>query len=138
MSKLYKADSAKAAQLVDQIRAELQHEPGIAFAYLYGSFLETYGFHDIDLGIYLDSENVAISSNRTLDLAQRLSARLGILVDVRLLNVAPFPFLYHVLRGKLVLCRNESRLAEVLEDTMHQYFDMAPLLRQSAKEAFVA
>jgi hypothetical protein len=59
-------------------------------------------------------------------------------VDVRGLNVAPVSFLYHVLRGQLLFCRDNARLAEVMEQTISRYLDIAPLVRRATQEAFSA
>jgi hypothetical protein len=59
-------------------------------------------------------------------------------VDVRILNVAPVSFLYHVLRGQLLFCRDDEILAEVTERTISRYLDIAPLVRRGAQEAFAA
>ncbi len=98
--------------------------------------MEAEGFHDIDVGIYLNDVNERAAESTESDLAQRLTARLKIPVDIRVLNAAPVPFLYHVLRGKLILSRNDDLLARVMENTVRRYLDIAPLLRHSAKEAF--
>src|SRR5712691_5437124 len=57
-------------------------------------------------------------------------------VDVRILNAAPVPFLYHVLKGQILVSREEERLASVMEDTIRRYLDIAPLLRHYTQEAF--
>jgi predicted nucleotidyltransferase len=122
------------ARILEQLASELETERDIAFAFLYGSFLESDGFHDVDVGVYLRSTERA--SILALDLAQRLSARVGVPVDVRILNDVPISFLYHVLRGHLILSRDEDLLGEVMERTVGRYLDIAPLLRHSTKEAF--
>lgn len=122
------------AAIIEHLISELAAEHDILFAFLYGSFLEPGVFHDVDVGIYLRSvERGAILA---LDLAERLSTRIGIPTDVRILNAAPIPFLYHVLRGRLLLNRDEDLLGEIMERTVSRYLDITPLLRHSTKEAF--
>jgi len=123
---------------LDQIRAELAHEPELLFAYVYGSFVESEVVHDIDIGVYVRSDKPENATTLALDVARRLTARLRLPVDIRVLNRAPVSFLYHVLRGRLIISREEKLLTEIIEDTVRRYLDIAPILRHSAKEAFAA
>lgn len=111
----------------------------IEFAYLYGSAIDQDAVHDIDVGIYLD-EASSLEQSLTLsaDLASHLTAVIRIPVDVRILNHTPTTFLYHVLRGRLLMCQNEPILTTLMEDVARRYLDMAPLLRLATKEAFSA
>lgn len=120
------------------LAAELASDRSVAFAYLYGSFVESRPFHDIDVGVYLQIVRADRVTATALDLAQRLSDQARKPVDVRILNVAPVSFLYHVLRGQLVFCRDDAVLTEVMERTASRYLDIAPLLRKSTLEAFAA
>ena len=138
MPRLYKVDSAKRSSLVEELRAEVMREPEVVFAYGYGSFLESEAFHDVDVGVRLVTDEPEKATVKALALAQRLTARVGFPVDVRILNQAPVSFVFHVLRGRLIFSRDDDRLAEVIEATVRRYLDIAPLLRQSAKEAFGA
>ena len=51
--RLYRLGKGKQARIESQLRTVLEREPDIAFAYLYGSFLESDTFHDVDVGIYM-------------------------------------------------------------------------------------
>jgi len=138
MPRLYKVDSAKRSSLLEELRAEVMREPEVVFAYGYGSFLESETFHDVDVGVCLVTDEAEKATVKALALAQRLTARVGFPVDVRILNQAQVSFVFHVLRGRLIFSRDDDRLAEVIEATDRRYLDIAPLLRQSAKEAFGA
>ena len=138
MSPLYTLDTQQRAAVLDQIRAELAHEPELLFAYVYGSFVESEVVHDIDIGVYVRSDKPENATTLALDVARRLTARLRLPVDIRVLNRAPVSFLYHVLRGRLIISREEKLLTEIIEDTVRRYLDIAPILRHSAKEAFAA
>jgi predicted nucleotidyltransferase len=120
------------------LAAELAGDRSVTFAYLYGSFVESQPFHDIDVGVYLENVQADRVTATALDLAQRLSDRAQMPVDVRILNFAPVSFLYHVLRGQLVFCRDDAVLAEVMERTVSRYLDIAPLVRRGTQEAFAA
>jgi hypothetical protein len=45
-------------------------------------------------------------------------------------------FLYHVLKGYPLHIQDEDLLTNLMEQVVRQYLDMAPLLRQSTREAF--
>ncbi len=123
--------------LVRRLTDELEKEPAIKFGYLYGSVLDSDTVHDVDVGLYL-RESEAASAATAIDLSNRLTAIIGMPVDVRVLNEAPLSFVYHVLRGRLLFCRDEECLTEMLEDVPRRYLDLAPLLRQGTKDAFAA
>lgn len=138
MRPLATVDEGRRERVRSELAAELEAEPKVAFAYLYGSFLEPAAFHDVDVGVYLRVFEPDRAGALGLALAERLTARVGLPVDVRILNSTPVSFLYHVLRGSLVFSRDEALLGEVIERTLQRYLDIAPLLRHSAKEAFAA
>lgn len=124
--------------LVRRLAEELEKEPTIRFGYLYGSVLDSDTVHDVDVGLYLRESEAATSVSTAVDLSNRLTALVGMPVDVRVLNEAPLPFVYHVLRGRLLVCRDEECLTGMLEDVARRYLDLAPLLRQGTKDAFAA
>jgi len=136
MKRLYAVDAAARARVVATLASALADESDVAFAVLYGSFAAAEAFHDVDVGIHLRTERPGhlFSSH----LAQRLSEQVGYPVDVRVLNGAPVSFLFHALRGQILLSRDDDLLGDVMERTMQRYFDIAPLLRRSAREAFAS
>ncbi len=121
-----------------KLRVELERVSGLRFAYMYGSVLESDRIHDVDVGICLDETAVAQQKDLVDALSVKLSAAVRVPVDIRVLNEAPLSFLYHVLRGRLVLCRDETFLTDMLEDVARRYLDLAPFLRNSTKDAFAA
>ena len=135
MIRQYQIDNAERGILKARLAAALSADARICFAYLHGSFLGDEPFHDIDAGIFL-APSVEKSSTVALELAARLTALAGLPVDVRILNMAPTSFLYHVLKGELLLVRDEDTLASVFESTVMRYLDMAPRLLQATREAF--
>jgi predicted nucleotidyltransferase len=138
MATVHTMDASTRAKLLEQLATSVAQKPAVVFAYVYGSFVESEAFHDVDVGVYLESDDAEKATAVAWDLAQRLTARLGLPVDVRVLNGAPVTFRFHVFKGTLLFHRDEDRLTEVLEDTARRYLDVTPLLRQSAKEAFAA
>jgi predicted nucleotidyltransferase len=124
--------------LFTRLPIELGQESGIRFAYLYGSVLESDRIHDVDVGLFLDDTVLAQQVQIMDTLSAKLTAAVRLPVDVRVINEAPLSFLYHVLRGRLLLCRDEGFLTDMLEDVARRYLDLAPLLRSSTKDAYAA
>jgi len=124
--------------LARRLAEELEKEPAIKFGYLYGSVPDSDTVHDVDVGLYLRESEAATSVATAVDLSNHLTAIVGMPVDVRVLNEAPLSFVYHVLRGQLLVCRDEDFLTEMLEDVARRYLDLAPLLSQGTRDAFAA
>ena len=120
-------------QTIPRLDAALSRRTDVLFAVVFGSFLDGDAFRDIDVGIW-----TAASAGPRVDveLAAALSDELGLQIDVRRLNDAPVPFLFHALRGRAVSVRDEGRLADLMERTARDYHDRAPLLRLATEEAF--
>ena len=138
MRRLYHAEPAERGRVTRTLVAALEAEPELKFAWLHGSFLGGGGFHDVDVGVYLNGA-ADVRSRRALDLGLRLDRDVGFPVDVRVLNDAPVTFLFHVFRGgRLLLSRNDERLADLMERTVREYLDMEPLLRRATIEAYGA
>jgi predicted nucleotidyltransferase len=135
MQRPHHLDPAERDAVVCALRDELAASPDIAFAYLFGSFVGEAAFRDVDVAIWTTAE-----APRLLDveLATRLSSRIGLPVDVRRVNDAPVPFLFKVLRGRLLVSRDDRLLADLIERTARAYHDIAPLLRRATREAFAA
>lgn len=129
---------AQREQIYLRLRNELEREAGVRFAYLYGSVLESDRIHDVDVGLFLDETAAARKSSVLGNLSMALRAAVKVPVDIRVLNEAPLSFLYHVLRGRLLSCRDEAFLTDMMEDVARRYLDLAPLLRISTKDAFAA
>jgi hypothetical protein len=136
MKRLHTVDAALRARVVTTLANALAGESNVAFAFLYGSFADAEAFHDVDVGLYLRTEQPGHLYGSHV--AQRLSEQVGYPVDARVLNGAPVSFLFHVLRGQILLSRDDDLLGDVMQGTMQRYLDIAPLLRRSAREAFAS
>lgn len=69
--------------LARRLAEELEKEPAIKFGYLYGSVLDSDTVHDVDVGLYLRESEVGTSATTAIDLSNRLTAIIGMPVDVR-------------------------------------------------------
>ncbi|MDD9979875.1 MAG: nucleotidyltransferase domain-containing protein [Gammaproteobacteria bacterium] len=138
MRSLYRADAAERERVVHTVTVALESEPDLVYAYLHGSFLTDGDFHDVDVGVHFGTP-ADQRLTRVLNLAARLTREAGFPVDVRALDDAPLAFRFQVFRtGRLLLTRDEERLADCMERTIREYLDIEPLLRQATVEAFGA
>ena len=134
--KAYHLTESRKQQIVGRLSAALQEQKELSFAYLFGSFIEDQPIHDIDVGVYLSGAQGIPAFRYALDLSDLLSALLRMPVEITVLNGAPPAFLYHVIKGSLILERDEETRTQVVEDTVRRYLDQKPLLRRSIREAF--
>jgi predicted nucleotidyltransferase len=127
------ADREARERLLARLEDLLRDSPAIAWAFVFGSFLDQPTFRDIDLAIWTTP---AAPSRLDVELASRASTALGVPVDVRRVNDAPVSFLFHALRGRPIVVRDEEMLATLMERTARAYHDQAPLVRQATRDAF--
>lgn len=120
------------AEIMARLRRLLDERAEIRFACLHGSFLEPYGFRDVDVAVWV--EPVAVPAPTTLDYEFRLAAWLErevcYAVDVKVLNYAPLGFRYAATRGVPLLIRDEEEWHAFRERTWRAYFDFAPHVRE--------
>lgn len=90
----------------------------------------------MDVGVYLAEIEESETTRQAINLAQMLSTRLKMPIDVRILNFAPVSFLYHVIRGDLIAAKNDMLHSRVVERTVQKYLDLKPIILKTIKEAF--
>ena len=133
MERLFTLDGPSRERLVRTLADALAPRSDISFAYVFGSVLERDDIRDVDVAVWTTPGAEMFAD---MDLAASLARLVRLPVDVRRVNDAAVPFLFHVLQGRPLVVRNELLLAAVLERTARQYHDMAPLLRRATREAF--
>jgi len=124
-------------RLREQLRAFVESRPEILFAYLHGSFIvDDLPFNDIDLGIYVEPGVLERRSRFDLEanLAIDFSRKLGVEVDVHLLNDAPIAFAHSVLRGEPLFSRNDKTLLEFVERVGQEWCEFEHLFRQGLED----
>lgn len=135
MKKKYHYNEAEKDRIVLLLkRYLLEKEQGIDAVYLFGSFLESGPFADIDIGIVAGR---AIPS--PLEYELRLECALGNIanrpVDVRILNEAPLAFVQNVIRtGKVIMDSDPNRRADFESRILKEYYDFSPFQRQYLRE----
>lgn len=135
-NKIYNLNQDKKDALKKSIGKGLSGHSNIVFAYIFGSFLSSESFSDIDIGIYLDNENISDNALQIeFGLERELEEYLHIPADVRILNCAPLSFVFNVIKtGSLVADRNSLLRSEFEGLTLKKYFDYSHLRDEYLKE----
>lgn len=118
--------------LLGSIREVISGAQDVLFAYLYGSRVQDPGLpgSDIDLGVYLKPSGIELYVRRDKELTALLVSHLHTdQVDLRIMNVAPLPLQYRILKeGALIFSRDELQRSEFETQVMTRFFDLKPYL----------
>jgi predicted nucleotidyltransferase len=130
-------DTKQKNAVVKELAEILSRETKIDFAYLHGSFLESGGFNDIDIAVYLKDgiPQTADPADYEIRLSLKVGKTVKIPVDIKILNNAPLGFRYQASKGKVLFSRNGSDRDEFLCRTWLEYFDFMPFAELYLKEA---
>lgn len=113
----------------------LAHDPYVLFAYIHGSFSPKDNFGDIDVAVFLKTERETNFLRYEVSLEAGLQKLVPFPIDVRVLNHAPDPFCYSVIKKGLKLVdKDESLRVEFEVSTMSRYFDFYPFRKRYLKE----
>ncbi len=108
-----------------RIESALAGLPGIAFAYVFGSFLSG-SFHDVDLAAYFDTSP---DSKDLIKAETLLEKQLSLPIDLQSLNRAPLAFAYRVVReGRVVFDSDDVTRLDYEERIRDMYLDFKPYL----------
>lgn len=120
---------------------EADHEEVVA-AFLFGSTARgtRRAESDVDLGLLLAGEPPRTLATLELDLEGKLERRLGVPVQVVILNLAPPDLVHRVLRdGELLLDRDPSTRVRFEVRSRREYFDVRPYLdRYRRREGYAS
>ncbi len=98
----------------------------VLFVYIYGSFLKTKFYKDIDIGIVVKDTfkpNVLYEAR----IAKQLEAAFKINFDVRILNERPSRFLFQLLKNsRLIFSRAENQRVKFETRVIKEYLDIKP------------
>jgi len=126
---------SKKEQMIHDVSSFLGSEyEEIAVAYLFGSFTTDGPFGDIDLAVLI-SDDLDNPLGFEIDLETALEEKVGLRVDVRILNRAPVSFCQNVIRtGKVILERDPNLRADFQGKILKQYFDFSRFRRRYLQE----
>lgn len=116
-------------RILEKLKKELERLDKIVFVYVHGGFVERNIFRDLDLALWI--EDLSGILKYEIDFSVKLSTKIGIPVDVQILNEAPLPFKYRVFtKGELILSRNEGLRTKIVDLTCRQYLDLKEFLKK--------
>ena len=100
--------------------------PEVSVAYVFGSFLKSKLYNDVDIGLLLQ-ENFHPDALYEARLAGQFEKELEGSFDIRILNNRSFRFLFYILQdAKLVFVRDESHRIRFEQRVLTQYMDFKP------------
>ena len=124
-------------QVKVQIQDVLVSREEVLFAYLHGSFLLDVPFEDIDIAVYLREDTISGEDwlKTAFRFADAIEGRLGLPVDVQVLNTAPRGMQFTASAGELLCSRDEEFRCRFVERLWLEIMDFDYHARQMLKEA---
>lgn len=128
----------KRQEITEKIKKFLSKEEEIVFAFLFGSFLDSPSFKDVDIGVYVDEIRKDEILNYELELSKNLAKECGLsfdTIEVKVLNFAPNSFLNNIFsRGQLLFSKNKELLSDLIENSSLEALANEYIAYQSLKE----
>lgn len=122
-------------QIISKITEFLASREEIVFAYLFGSFLETERFRDIDLAVYLGSQDRRIKHpSYEIEMATILERLIKMPVDIIALDSVSDQLIYHASRGQLLKNDDDDLRVDFITRSWKRFFDFRPKLYEYLKE----
>ena len=131
-------NKGKRREVREKIKQTLLTRKEIVFAFIFGSFLDSPSFRDIDIGVYLKSIKKEDIFDYELNLAEKIAKKCHLaldIVEIKVLNFAPSSFLNNIFnRGQLLFCKNYQLLSDLIENTSLDALANEYISYQSLKE----
>jgi hypothetical protein len=120
--------------IIEQIRSLLEDRSEIDFAYVHGSAIEHNAPRDIDLAVHLREEaferlgkGLSVTLDFSIPMEVMLETRIGMAVDLQVLNSAPLPFRARVVsQGRVLIDHDPQGRADFEYRARYEYFDFRP------------
>lgn len=123
-------------RIIEIVKAELEKREDILFAYIFGSFVDSDRYNDIDVAIYMADFQREKVLDIEFELEMLLEDKIQKPFDVRIINEAPLGFVYNVLRNKIVVLDRDTLLRSDFESLIfRKYFDYQHLIDEYLREA---
>jgi len=125
-------------RIIKAIKEALSKFPEIVFAYIFGSFLDSGDFNDIDIAIYVKGDYnpfvLPVKIKEEISSSKILKDRYPPdLFDVRILNDAPFYFTGEIMTdGLLIIDRDFEQRAALAEKISAKYRECAGILKEAS------
>lgn len=122
-------------KIIEIVKTELEKRKDKLFAYIFGSFVISEEFNDIDVAIYISDFHREKVLDIEFELERVLEDKVQKPFDVRIINEAPLGFVYNVLKDKIVVLDRDSLLRSDFESLVfRKYFDYKHLIDEYLME----
>ena len=123
--------------IIEKITSIIRTKQEIAFAFLYGSFLEEPFFRDIDIGIFVKGVEKSGYWDYECMISQQIEDTLNqpIVVEVKVINSATISFCFQVVKGETIFVRDEDFLSNFMVSIARLYLDMSVVRHTYLMEA---
>ncbi len=128
--------------IIKQLKHTLANQSQILFAYLHGSALSSEKPRDIDVAVYLISEEfdmlqskAELSLGFAIPLEMKLEKKMQKRVDIQVINRAPLSFRYRVINeGMLIIDNDSNKRCDFEYISRVEYFDFSPRHKEYLRE----
>ena len=131
LMRVYKFTKEQKGEIIEKAKKVLLRHDYVCFAYVFGSFLDDIGSHDIDIVIYIcpDKYNPDNDLKIHIKLGTELEKELNMPVDTVILNSADPILRFNVLKGRLIFTRNETLHDEIVDYYVREFRDFELFLK---------
>jgi len=119
-------------QIIHEIQSLLIANEKIKAVFIYGSFLNSEHFNDIDIAVFFYDklENYFdIESELEFYLQKKIQKK----IDLRIVNNAPYSFLYEVFKGRCLIDKDDE-IGDLIEKVIIKEMDEEYYKRQILKD----
>ena len=130
----YNLSEHKKKEIIKTISTYLAQYDEIFAVYIFGSFITSRAFSDIDIGVLLQNgyeDPLAYE----IELEGKLEKLVKFGMDVRVINKAPISFTQNVIRhGQVIVDTDPNRRSDFESYALKKYFDFARFRRRYLSE----
>lgn len=131
-------DQNKRQEIKEKIKQILFKEKDVVFAFIFGSFLSSSSFRDIDVAVYTHGIKKGDIFDYELKISKEIADGCDLTFDifeVKVLNFAPNSFLNNIFnRGQLLFSKNYQLLSDIIENTSLDAITNEYIAYQSLRE----
>lgn len=132
----------KRREVMEKIKKILIKRGDFRFACVYGSFLNSPTFRDIDIGVYAKNVEESGVFDYELGLEKEIAAAVTLpleIIEVKILNSAPLSFLGNIFReAKFLFAEDQKFLTNMIERVSLEALANEHIARQSLAELIPA
>jgi hypothetical protein len=128
----------KREKIAEKINKALFKRKEVVFACIFGSFVSSPSFRDIDIGIYVSDIEEKEVFDYELKLSKLIADKCDLpfdIIETHILNSTPSNFLNNIFcRGSLLFSKNQELLSDLIENTSLDAIANEYISKQSMEE----